>query len=135
MTTERSNYNYIRVIYRNDDGSIYSSITEDYTINDAGQLVKMKDYTGNGYDLPEQRAVKTMYCDIGEKPTDAQLLSEVRGDSIVHKIYFNQNKLQPLAVNNLVDLWYEGKLYKGHIADRCLTPLNDRLTFIEFGGL
>lgn len=135
VTTERSNYNYVRAIYRNDDGSIYSSITEDYTINDAGQLVKMKDYTGYGYDLPEQRTVKTMYYDINEKPTDAQLLTEVRGDSIVHKVYFNQNELQPLAVNNLVDLWHEGTVYKGHIADRCFTPLGDRLTFIEFGGL
>lgn len=134
VTTERSNYNYVRVLYKDND-SIVSTTTEDYTINDAGQLVKMSDYTGSGYDLPEQRTVKTMYYEFDEKPTEAQLLSEVRGDSIVHKIYFNQNELQPLAVNNLVDLWYEGKLYKGHIADRCFTPLNDRLTFIEFGGL
>lgn len=134
VTTERSNYNYIRVFYKNEDG-IVSSTSEDYTIDDNGNLIKMSTYTGTGYDLPEQRTVKTLYYEDTEKPTNAELLSEVRGDSIVHKIYFNQNKLNPLAVNNLVEIWYEGTMYKGHIADRCLTPLNDRLTFIEFGGM
>lgn len=135
VTTERSNYNYVRVIYKDAaTGWVMTPDTKDYTINDSGQLVDLSTYTGNGNDLPEQRVLKTMYFEDSDKPTNAELLSEVRGDSIIHKIYFNQNKLRPLRVNQLVDLWYEGTLYKGHISDRCLTPLNDRLTFIESGG-
>ena len=33
----------------------------------------------------------------------------------------------------IVDIWYEGKLYSGYIADRVKTEFNDRLIFVESG--
>lgn len=130
VVTERSNYNYVKVFVKVPGTEYYPTNSVDYTINDNNQLVKLSDYTGDGSDLPEQRIIKTMFYD--EQPTDAQLKSEVAQDSTVSKIYFNQNSLYPLQVNDLVKIWYNGVEYNGHIADRSWIDGGiDRLTFME----
>lgn len=130
VVTERSNYNYAKVFIKVPNTSYYPTDSIDYTINDSGNLVKLSDYTGDGFDLPEQRIIKTLFYD--ETPTDAQIKSEVAQDSVLSKIYFNNNPLYPLQVNDLVKIWYNGVEYNGHIADRSFTSLGiDRLTFME----
>lgn len=129
VVTERSNYNFVKTFVKDAGNDKYPIGGETYTINTSGNLVKMSTYTGDGRDLPELRITKTMFYD--EQPTDAQIKSEVTGDSTISKIYFNQNKLYPLQVNDRVRIWYDGTMYDGHIADRSLTPDSQRLTFIE----
>ena len=130
VVAERSNYNYAKVFIKVPNTDHYPTNSIDYTINNSGNLVKMSNYTGNGLDLPEQRIIKTLFYD--EVPTDSQIKSEIAQDSILSKIYFNNNPLYPLQVNDLVKVWYKGTEYSGHIADRCFTSSGiDRLTFME----
>lgn len=127
---ERSNYNYAIVYVKTDpEGTTYNPTPTRYTINDSGEVVNMANYTGDGYDLPEQRIVKTLFYD--EAPTIAQIRSEISGDTVVANIYFNQDPKRPLYVNDLVPMYYNGGYYNGHIADRVITPANDRLLFVE----
>lgn len=130
VVTERSNYNYAKVFIKVPNTDYYPTNSIDYTINNLGNVVKMSNYTGDGLDLPEQRIIKTLFYD--EAPTDSQIKSEIAQDSILSKIYFNNNPLYPLQVNDLVKVWYKGTEYNGHIADRCFTSSGiDRLTFME----
>ena len=127
---ERSNYNYAVVYWKADQDAQYPSSPEVYTINDNGAVVDMNTYTGDGYDLPQQKLITTLFYDEG-KPTTAQIKAEITGDTVIHKIYFNIDPKLPLYVNDLVTLWYNGVGYKGYIADRVITPESGRLLFIE----
>lgn len=130
VITERSNYNYVNVFVKDATTEKYPQNGTEYTVDDDNKLVKMSTYTGDGTELPEQRIVKTMFYD--EQPTDAQIKSEVVGDSLASKIYFNQNDLYPLQVNDLVKVWYQGTEYNGYIADRMFNSTGvDRLIFME----
>lgn len=127
---ERSNYNFATVYVKTDpEGTIYNPTPTKYTLNDVGEVVNMNTYTGDGYDLPQQRVSKTLFYD--EAPTIAQIRSEISGDTVVANIYFNQDPKRPLYVNDLVPMYWNGKKYNGHIADRVLTPTSDRLLFVE----
>ncbi|WP_205272508.1 hypothetical protein [Lactococcus taiwanensis] len=126
---DRSNYNYVDVYVKNADTEKYPSSPKTYTINDSGGVVDLDNYTGDGTDLPGQRVVKTMFYD--EQPTTAEIKAEITPDTVINKIYFNQNQLYPLQVNDLVKIWYNGTAYSGHIADRCFTQGVDRLLFVE----
>ena len=80
---------------------------------------------------------KTLFYDRDEhgNPPDISIIkAEVSPSTIVTRLIFNQNELLPLYVNDLVDVWYEGKLYSGYIADRVKTEFNDRLIFVESGN-
>lgn len=127
---ERSNYNFALVYWKADADAKYPSQPDLYTIDDNGKVVDMRKYTGDGYDLPDQKIIKTLFYDQG-KPTEAQIRAEITGDTIIHKIYFNQDPKLPLYTNDLVTLWYNGVSYSGHIADHVKTPLTDRLLFVE----
>lgn len=127
---ERSNYNFAIVYWKANQDDKYSTTPDIYTIDDNGNVVDMKTYSGDGYNLPEQKIIKTLFYDEG-KPTTAQIKAEITGDTIVHKIYFNQDSKLPLYTNDLVTLWYNGVSYSGHIADHVKTPLTDRLLFVE----
>ena len=81
--------------------------------------------------------VKTSFFD--EQPTTAEIKAEITKDTTVANIFFNQNELMPLIVNDLVDLYYQGQLYQGYIADRAFFEsdgglINERLLFIEGGN-
>lgn len=130
VVTERSNYNFVKTFTKVTGTGYYPTQSVDYTINDNGVLVNLSTYTGDGTELPEQRIIKTMFYD--EPATLAEIKSEVSQDSTISKIYFNQNELYPLQVNDLVKIWYNGIEYNGHIADRSwVSGGTDRLVFIE----
>lgn len=127
---ERSNYNYIIVYVKtNPEGDTYGTTPQLYTIDDNGNLVNVRNYKGDGRDLPEQRIMKTLFYD--EQPTDAQLKFEVSPDTIVANLYFNQDPKRELYVNDMARVYYNGHKYDGYIADRVFTPANDRLLFVE----
>ncbi|WP_285046639.1 hypothetical protein [Lactococcus petauri] len=127
---ERSNYNFALVYWKADQEAKYPNQPELYTIDDNGNVVDMRNYSGDGYNLPGKKIIKTLFYDEG-KPTTAQIKAEITGDTIIHKIYFNQDPKLPLYTNDLVTVWYNGVSYSGHIADHVKTPITDRLLFVE----
>ena len=132
---QRSNYNFLNAYVKSNDA--YPSQPLSYTIDDNNNVINLSSYSGDGSDLPRQRLIKTSFFD--EQPTTAEIKAEITKDTTVANIFFNQNELMPLIVNDLVDLYYQGQLYQGYIADRAFFEsdgglLNERLLFIEGGN-
>lgn len=132
---QRSNYNFLNAYVKTNDA--YPSVPICYTIDDNNNAINIASYTGDGSDLPQQRLVKTSFFD--EQPTVAEIKALITKDTTVANIFFNQNQLLPLVVNDLIDLYYQGQLYQGYIADRAYFEsdgglINERLLFIEGGN-
>ena len=132
---QRSNYNFLNAYVKTNDA--YPSVPICYTIDDNNNVINLSSYSGDGSDLPQQRLVKTSFFD--EQPTVAEIKALITKDMTVANIFFNQNELMPLVVNDLVDLYYQGQLYQGYIADRAYFEsdgglINERLLFIEGGN-
>ena len=132
---QRSNFNFLNAYVKSNDA--YPSQPLTYTIDDNNNAINIASYTGDGSDLPQQRLVKTSFFD--EQPTVAEIKALITKDTTVANIFFNQNQLLPLVVNDLIDLYYQGQLYQGYIADRAYFEsdgglLNERLLFIEGGN-
>lgn len=133
---ERSAYNFAVVFIKNKATGDYTDAPKMYTAKNNGDVVDYITYHGNGTDLPEVRTSKTLFYDRddhGNPPALSTIKAEISPSTIVTRLIFNQNELLPLYVNDLVDVWYEGKLYSGYIADRVKTEFNDRLIFVESG--
>ena len=133
---ERSAYNFAVVFIKNKATGDYTDAPKMYTAKNNGDVVDYITYHGNGTDLPEVRTAKTLFYDRddhGNPPDISTIKAEISPSTIVTRLIFNQNELLPLYVNDLVDVWYEGKLYSGYIADRVKTEFNDRLIFVESG--
>ena len=136
IITERSAYNFAVVFVKNKATDDYTDPPKMYTAKNNGDVIDYNTYGGDGTDLPEVRATKTLFYDRdehGNPPDISTIKAEVSPSTIVTRLIFNQNELLPLYVNDLVDIWYEGKLYSGYIADRVKTEFNDRLIFVESG--
>lgn len=134
--TERSAYNFAVVFVKNKATDDYTDPPKMYTAKNNGDVIDYSTYGGDGTDLPEVRTAKTLFYDRDEhgNPPDISIIkAEVSPSTIVTRLIFNQNELLPLYVNDLVDIWYDGKLYSGYIADRVKTEFNDRLIFVESG--
>lgn len=132
---QRSNYNFLNAYVKSNDA--YPPMPICYTIDDSNNVINLSNYSGDGSDLPQQRFVKTSFFD--EQPTTAEIKALITKDTTVANIFFNQNELMPLIVNDLVDLYYQGQLYSGYIADRAYFEsdgglINERLLFIEGGN-
>lgn len=133
---ERSAYNFAVVFVKNKTTDDYTDPPKMYTIKNNGDIVDYSIYGGDGTDLPEVRTSKTLFYDRddnGNPPDISTIKAEISPSTIVTRLIFNQNELLPLYVNDLVDVWFEGKLYSGYIADRVKTEFNDRLIFVESG--
>ena len=133
---ERSAYNFAVVFVKNKATDDYTDPPKMYTAKNNGDVIDYSTYGGDGTDLPEVRAAKTLFYDRdehGNPPDMSAIKAEISPSTIVTRLIFNQNELLPLYVNDLVDIWYEGKLYSGYIADRVKTEFNDRLIFVESG--
>lgn len=133
---ERSAYNFAVVFVKNKETDDYTDPPKMYTAKNNGDVIDYSTYGGDGTDLPDVRTAKTLFYDRdehGNPPDISTIKAEVSPSTIVTRLIFNQNELLPLYVNDLVDIWYEGKLYSGYIADRVKTEFNDRLVFIESG--
>ena len=133
---ERSAYNFAVVFVKNKEADDYTDPPKMYTAKNNGDVIDYSTYGGDGTDLPEVRVAKTLFYDRddhGNPPDISTIKAEVSPSTIVTRLIFNQNELLPLYVNDLVDIWYEGKLYSGYIADRVKTEFNDRLVFVESG--
>ena len=133
---ERSAYNFAVVFVKNKATDDYTDPPKMYTIKNNGDIIDYSTYGGDGTDLPEVRTSKTLFYDRddnGNPPDISTIKAEISPSTIVTRLIFNQNELLPLYVNDLVDIWYEGKLYSGYIADRVKTEFNDRLIFVESG--
>ena len=133
---ERSAYNFAVVFIKNKATGDYTDAPKMYTAKNNGDVVDYITYHGDGTDLPEVRTAKTLFYDRddhGNPPDISTIKAEISPSTIVTRLIFNQNELLPLYVNDLVDIWYEGKLYSGYIADRVKTEFNDRLIFVESG--
>lgn len=133
---ERSAYNFAVVFVKNNTTDDYTDQPKMYTIKNNGDIIDYSAYSGDGTDLPEVRTSKTLFYDRddnGNPPAIATIKAEISPSTIVTRLIFNQNELMPLYVNDLVDIWYDGKLYSGYIADRVKTEFNDRLIFVESG--
>ena len=133
---ERSAYNFAVVFIKNKATGDYTDAPKMYTAKNNGDVVDYSTYHGDGTDLPDVRTAKTLFYDRddhGNPPDISTIKAEISPSTIVTRLIFNQNKLLPLYVNDLVDIWYEGKLYSGYIADRVKTEFNDRLIFVESG--
>ena len=136
IITERSAYNFAVVFVKNKATDDYTDPPKMYTAKNNGDVIDYSTYGGDGTDLPEVRAAKTLFYDRdehGNPPDISTIKAEVSPSTIVTRLIFNQNELLPLDVNDLVDIWYDGKLYSGYIADRVKTEFNDRLIFVESG--
>ena len=136
IITERSAYNFAVVFVKNKATDDYTDPPKMYTAKNNGDVFDYSTYGGDGTDLPEVRAAKTLFYDRdehGNPPDISTIKAEISPSTIVTRLIFNQNELLPLYVNDLVDIWYEGKLYSGYIADRVKTEFNDRLIFVESG--
>ena len=136
IITERSAYNFAVVFVKNKATDDYTDPPKMYTAKNNGDVIDYNTYGGDGTDLPEVRATKTLFYDRdehGNPPDISTIKAEVSPSTIVTRLIFNQNELLPLYVNDLVDIWYDGKLYSGYIADRVKTEFNDRLIFVESG--
>ena len=133
---ERSAYNFAVVFIKNKTTDDYTDPPKMYTIKNNGDIIDYSTYSGDGTDLPEVRTSKTLFYDRddnGNPPPLTTIKAEISPSTIVTRLIFNQNELMPLYVNDLVDIWYNGKLYSGYIADRVKTEFNDRLIFVESG--
>lgn len=133
---ERSAYNFAVVFVKNKETDDYTDPPKMYTAKNNGDVIDYSTYHGDGTDLPEVRTAKTLFYDRddhGNPPAISTIKAEISPSTIVTRLIFNQNELLPLYVNDLVDIWYEGKLYSGYIADRVKTEFNDRLIFVESG--
>ena len=136
IITERSAYNFAVVFVKNKATDDYTDPPKMYTAKKNGDVIDYSTYGGDGTDLPEIRTPKTLFYDRdehGNPPDISTIKAEISPSTIVTRLFFNQNELLPLYVNDLVDIWYEGKLYSGYIADRVKTEFNDRLIFVESG--
>ena len=134
--TERSAYNFAVVFVKNKATDDYTDPPKMYTAKNNGDVIDYSTYGGDGTDLPDVRTAKTLFYDRdehGNPPDISTIKAEVSPSTIVTRLIFNQNELFPLYVNDLVDIWYDGKLYSGYIADRVKTEFNDRLIFVESG--
>ena len=133
---ERSAHNFAVVFIKNKEADDYTDPPKMYTAKNNGDVIDYSTYHGDGTDLPEVRVAKTLFYDRddhGNPPDISTIKAEISPSTIVTRLFFNQNELLPLYVNDLVDIWYEGKLYSGYIADRVKTEFNDRLIFVESG--
>ena len=133
---ERSAYNFVVVFVKSSNADDYADPPKMYTAKNNGDIIDYSTYHGDGTDLPEVRTAKTLFYDRddhGNPPDMSTIKAEISPSTIVTRLFFNQNELLPLYVNDLVDVWYEGKLYSGYIADRVKTEFNDRLIFVESG--
>lgn len=133
---ERSAYNFAVVFVKSSNADDYADPPKMYTAKNNGDIIDYSTYHGDGTDLPEVRTAKTLFYDRddhGNPPNMSTIKAEISPSTIVTRLIFNQNELLPLYVNDLVDIWYEGKLYSGYIADRVKTEFNDRLIFVESG--
>ena len=133
---ERSAYNFAVVFVKNKATDDYTDPPKMYTAKNNGDVIDYSTYGGDGTDLPDVRTAKTLFYDRdehGNPPDMSTIKAEISSSTIVTRLIFNQNELLPLYVNDLVDIWYEGKLYSGYIADRVKTEFNDRLIFVESG--
>ena len=133
---ERSAYNFAVVFVKNKATDDYTDPPKMYTAKNNGDVIDYSTYGGDGTDLPEVRTAKTLFYDRddhGNPPDMSTIKAEISPSTIVTRLIFNQNELLPLYVNDLVDIWYEGKLYSGYIADRVKTEFNDRIIFVESG--
>ena len=133
---ERSAYNFAVVFVKSPNADDYKDPPKMYTAKNNGDIIDYSTYHGDGTDLPEVRVAKTLFYDRddhGNPPDMSTIKAEISPSTIVTRLFFNQNELLPLYVNDLVDIWYEGKLYSGYIADRVKTEFNDRLIFVESG--
>ena len=134
---ERSAYNFAVVFVKSSNTDDYKDPPKMYTAKNNGDVIDYSTYHGDGTDLPEVRTVKTLFYDRddhGNPPDISTIKAEISPSTIVTRLIFNQNELLPLYVNDLVDVWYEGKLYSGYIADRVKTEFSDRLIFVESGN-
>jgi hypothetical protein len=133
---ERSAYNFAVVFVKSSNTDDYKDSPKMYTAKNNGDVIDYSTYHGDGTDLPDVRTAKTLFYDRddhGNPPDISTIKAEISPSTIVTRLIFNQNELLPLYVNDLVDIWYEGKLYSGYIADRVKTEFNDRLIFVESG--
>ena len=133
---ERSAYNFAVVFVKSSNADDYVDPPKMYTAKNNGDIIDYSTYHGDGTDLPEVRVAKTLFYDRddhGNPPDMSTIKAEISPSTIVTRLFFNQNELLPLYVNDLVDIWYDGKLYSGYIADRVKTDFNDRLIFVESG--
>ena len=133
---ERSAYNFAVVFVKNSTTDDYTDPPKMYTAKNNGDVIDYSTYGGDGTDLPEIRTAKTLFYDRddhGNPPDISTIKAEISPSTIVTRLIFNQNEFLPLYVNDLVDVWYEGKLYSGYIADRVKTEFSDRLIFVESG--
>ena len=133
---ERSAYNFAVVFVKSSNADDYVDPPKMYTAKNNGDIIDYSTYHGDGTDLPEVRVAKTLFYDRddhGNPPDISTIKAEISPSTIVTRLIFNQNELLPLYVNDLVDIWYDGKLYSGYIADRVKTEFNDRLIFVESG--
>lgn len=133
---ERSAYNFAVVFVKSLNTDDYKDPPKMYTAKNNGDVIDYSTYHGDGTDLPDVRTAKTLFYDRddhGNPPDMSTIKAEISPSTIVTRLIFNQNELLPLYVNDLVDIWYEGKLYSGYIADRVKTEFNDRLIFVESG--
>ena len=133
---ERSAYNFAVVFVKSSNTDDYKDPPKMYTAKNNGDVIDYSTYNGDGTDLPDVRTAKTLFYDRddhGNPPDISTIKAEISPSTIVTRLIFNQNELLPLYVNDLVDIWYEGKLYSGYIADRVKTEFNDRLIFVESG--
>ena len=131
---ERSAHNFAVVFVKSLNTDDYKDPPKMYTAKNNGDVIDYSTYSGDGTDLPEVRTVKTLFYDRddhGNPPDISTIKAEISPSTIVTRLIFNQNEFLPLYVNDLVDVWYEGKLYSGYIADRVKTEFNDRLIFVE----
>lgn len=133
---QRSNYNFLNIYVKNASG-LYPSTPMTYTVDDSNNVINLATYTGDGSDLPQQRLVKSAFFD--EQPQISEIKSQITKDTTVANIYFNQNELLPLVVNDLVNLFHQGNRYDGYVADRVFIEndeglKNERLLFIEGGN-
>ena len=134
---ERSAYNFAVVFVKNKATDDYTDPPKMYIAKNNGDIIDYSTYRGDGTDLPEVRTAKTLFYDRddhGNPPDMSTIKAEISPSTIVTRLIFNQNELLPLYVNDLVDVWYEGKLYSGYIADRVKTEFSDRLIFVESGN-
>ena len=133
---ERSAYNFAVVFVKSSNADDYVDPPKMYTAKNNGDIIDYSTYHGDGTDLPEVRVAKTLFYDRddhGNPPDMSTIKAEISPSTIVTRLFFNQNELLPLYVNDLVDIWYDGKLYSGYIADRVKTDFSDRLIFVESG--
>ena len=133
---ERSAYNFAVVFVKSSNADDYVDPPKMYTAKNNGDIIDYSTYRGDGTDLPDVRTAKTLFYDRddhGNPPDMSTIKAEISPSTIVTRLFFNQNELLPLYVNDLVDIWYDGKLYSGYIADRVKTDFSDRLIFVESG--